>query len=287
MDFRTIISPEELKGILRSPDLAVVDCRFYLDDPGKGFQEYLAGHIPGAIYADLDRDLSGEIIPGKTGRHPLPDSAVFVEQLSKWGIDESTQVVAYDDRSGAIAARLWWLLRWLGHERVAVLNGDIRAWVQKDFSLESGENNRPSKEFIPHENPEYFVDPNFVDQIRQDENYLLLDARSPERYWGLKESIDNQSGHIPGAVTAPYEQNLDPEGNFLPASELRERYESLLNGLPPQQVVVYCGSGVTAIHNLIAMVEAGYDLPLLYPGSWSEWITDPGRPVSPSQKSGS
>lgn len=281
MDYQTIISREELKRDLEHPDLAVLDCRFYLQEPERGYQEFLEAHIPGAIYIHLDRDLSGEIIPGKTGRHPLPDSLTFAGRLSSWGIDRSVQVIAYDSLGGAMAARLWWMLRWLGYDRAAVLDGDWRAWIQAGFPVESGENSRRERNFIPQEHPEYLVDSAFVDQVRLDDDYLLLDARAPSRYWGLEESIDTQAGHIPGAVTAPFELNLGQDGFFLDAKSLRERYENLLNGLPPEQVIVYCGSGVTSIHNLIAMVEAGFDMPLLYPGSWSEWITDPDRPIAP------
>ncbi len=281
MGFQTIISAETLQENLENPHWAILDCRFYLQEPDRAYQEYLASHIPGAVYIHLDRDLSGEIVPGKTGRHPLPDSQTFVERLSNWGIDNSTQVIAYDNKGGAIAARLWWMLRWLDHDKVAVLNGDWQAWLDHNYAVESGETTRERKEFQAVEHPEYIVDADFVEQIREDDNYLLLDARSPNRYWGLEEPIDSRAGHIPGAVTAPYEKNLTPEGYFLSPAELKQRYDSLLVDIPPSQVIVYCGSGVTSIHNLIAMIEAGYEMGLLYPGSWSEWITDTRRPVAP------
>ncbi len=281
MEYKTIISAEALKAELDNPSLAVMDCRFYLGEPELAYQEYLEAHIPGAVYVHLNRDLSGEIIPGKTGRHPLPDSQTFAERLSSWGIDDTVQVVAYDNAGGAMAARLWWMLRWLGHDRVAVLNGDWRAWVKAGYPVESGQRTRERKEFPPREHPEYMVDSEFVNQVREDDGYLVLDARAAERYWGLEEPLDKIAGHIPGAVTAPYELNLNGEGYFLAPAALRERFENLLNGLPPERVVVYCGSGVTSIHNLIAMVEAGFDMPRLYPGSWSEWITDPERPIAP------
>jgi thiosulfate/3-mercaptopyruvate sulfurtransferase len=281
MEFKTIISAETLHNNLDHPNWAVLDCRFYLQEPDRGHQEYLESHIPGAVYIDLDKDLSGEIYPGRTGRHPLPDSRVFAERLSRWGIDNSTQVIAYDNKGGALAARLWWMLRWLGHEQAAVLNGDWRAWIEGGFPLESGEISRERKEFNPEEHPEYIADAALVDEIRGDDNYLLLDARSPQRYWGLEEPIDQAAGHIPGAVSAPFENNLTADGYFLSAAELKERFDNLLEGIPPAQVIVYCGSGVTSNHNLIAMVEGGYEMALLYPGSWSEWITDPDRPHGP------
>lgn len=281
MEYKTIISTQALQMNLDNPNWAILDCRFYLQEPERGHREYLESHIPGAIYIHLDRDLSGDIVPGKTGRHPLPDSQVFAKRLSSWGIDNSTQVVAYDNKGGALAARLWWMLRWLGHAKVAVLNGAWKAWSDGDLPVESGPAAREKKEFKAREHPQYIADVDMVNEIREDDNFLLLDARSPNRYWGLEEPIDIRAGHIPGAVSAPYENNLTPEGFFLRAEELKQRFDSLLEGLPPSQVIVYCGSGVTSNHNLIAMVEAGYEMGLLYPGSWSEWITDPSRPVGP------
>lgn len=281
MDYQTILSVETLQENLENPNWAILDCRFYLQEPERGFQEYLESHIPGAIYIHLDRDLSGQIIPGKTGRHPLPDSQTFAERLSSWGIDNSTQVIAYDNKGGAMAARLWWMLRWLDHKKVAVLDGDWRAWTKRGFPLESGQISRERKDFRAVEHPEYIADVGMVEEIREDDNYMLLDARSPNRYWGLEEPIDDKAGHIPGAVTAPFENNLTAEGYFLSPAALKERFENLLEGVPPSQVIVYCGSGVTSNHNLIAMVVAGYEMGLLYPGSWSEWITNPGRPIAP------
>lgn len=281
MGHKTILSAEILKDNLDNANWAILDCRFYLQEPERGYQEYLESHIPGAIYLHLDRDLSGKIQAGKTGRHPLPDSQTFAERLSNWGIDNSTQVVAYDSAGGAIAARMWWMLRWLGHEQVAVLNGDWKAWSSLGYPIESGAVTRARREFKASEHPEYIADAAMVEQIREDDDFMLLDARSPNRYWGLEEPIDIRAGHIPGAVTAPYENNLTPEGYFLSASALKERFTSLLEGVPPSQVVVYCGSGVTSNHNLLAMVEAGFEMALLYPGSWSEWITDPSRPIGP------
>ena len=281
MEFKTIISAETLKAQLSNPDWVIVYCRFYLQEPERGYQEYLESHLPGAIYVDLDQDLSGEIIPGKTGRHPLPDSQVFAERLSGWGIGNETQVIAYDNKGGALASRLWWMLRWLGHEKVAVLDGAWKAWMAGDFPLERGEVTREKAVFEPQVHQEYIADISLVDEIREDDNFMLLDARSPQRYWGLEEPIDARAGHIPGAVSAPFESNLTEEGYFLSKDELKARFENLLEGVPPSQVVVYCGSGVTSNHNLIAMVEAGYEMSKLYPGSWSEWITDPDRPCGP------
>ncbi|MCJ7734388.1 MAG: sulfurtransferase, partial [Anaerolineales bacterium] len=253
----------------------------YLGETERAAREYLEGHIPGAVYVDLDRDLSSEVIPGKTGRHPLPDSQIFADRLSTWGIDDEVQVVVYDNEGGGLAGRLWWLLRWLGHKNVAVLDGDWNAWNNGNYPVEIGEVKNNTKVFMAVEHPEYLVDLNYVDEIRLDPDYLLLDARSAERYWGLKETVDIKAGHIPGAVTAPFSENLNKNGFFLTPAQLKERFQNLLDGIPAENVVVYCGSGVTAVHNIIAMVIAGYSMPKLYPGSWSEWSLDPDRPIAP------
>ncbi len=281
MAFQTILSAAELNKNLDNPDWAIMDCRFDFDKPELGYQEYLTGHIPGSLYINLDRDLSSKIIPGKTGRHPLPDKKVLADRLSSWGIDSSTQVVVHDNKNGALAARLWWMLRWLGHENVAVLDGGWPAWDIEKYPVETGEFTRETRVFSPAEHPQYIVDVNVIEEIRLDPDYLLVDSRAAERYWGINETIDPVAGHIPGAVTAPYAGNLDDQGFFLKAELLKERFENLLVGIPAEQVIFYCGSGVTACHNIVAMVEAGYEMPKLYPGSWSEWITDPSRPIGP------
>lgn len=281
MAYQTIISAGDLNKNLTNPTWAIFDCRFYLGETERAAREYLEGHIPGAVYVDLDRDLSSEVIPGKTGRHPLPDSQIFADRLSTWGIDDEVQVVVYDNEGGGLAGRLWWLLRWLGHKNVAVLDGDWNAWNNGNYPVEIGEVKNNTKVFMAVEHPEYLVDLNYVDEIRLDPDYLLLDARSAERYWGLKETVDIKAGHIPGAVTAPYSENLNKNGFFLTPAQLKERFQNLLDGIPAENVVVYCGSGVTAVHNIIAMVIAGYSMPKLYPGSWSEWSLDPDRPIAP------
>jgi len=281
MAIRTIVSAAEINKNLSDPDWAIMDCRFDFDKPELGYQEYLAGHIPGSLYIDLERDLSGEVITGKTGRHPLPDHRILADRFSSWGIDGSTTVVVYDNKNGALAARMWWLLRWLGHENAAVLNGGWSAWERENYPIETGEASREPREFSPIEQPQYIVKADFVENIRLDPDYLVVDSRAAERYWGLNETIDPVAGHIPGAVTAPYAGNLDEEGFFVTGDLLKERFENLLEGIPIENVILYCGSGVTASHNIIAMIEAGYEMPKLYAGSWSEWITDPSRPVGP------
>lgn len=281
MTFNTIINPEDLSQYLNDPDWVVMDCRFDLDHPDLGLKSFQAGHIPGAQYANLDLDLSSPVIPGKTGRHPLPDVNTFVKKLSDWGIDERVQVVVYDSHGGGLAVRLWWLLRWLGHENAAVLNGGWPAWENNEYSIEKEVKKKKARTFKPVENAEMIADLDFVEDIREDQDFLLVDSRSAERYWGLKETKDVRAGHIPGAVSFPFEGNLDENGIFHNKETLKERFTLLLDGLPADQVIFYCGSGVTAGHNILSMVAAGFDMPKLYPGSWSEWIADPERPGAP------
>jgi thiosulfate/3-mercaptopyruvate sulfurtransferase len=281
MKFDTSLSVKEGSKHLNDPDWGFIDCRFYLQEPDQGYQDYLEGHIPGAVYAHLDQDLSGVAIAGKTGRHPLPDIQDIAEKLSIWGINSQTQIVAYDNQGGALAARLWWMMRWLGHDRVAVLDGGWGAWIESGNEQETQEPTRTRRQFVPELHPELLVDVHFVEKIRTDPDYLLIDARSPERYWALEENIDPVAGHIPGAVSAPFSENLGEDGYFLPDEMLVDRFRNLLGDYPPEKTIVYCGSGVTSIHNIIAMLKVGFDMPKLYVGSWSEWITDPARPTTP------
>ncbi len=280
MAFTTLIDPETLQAHLEDPDWVVVDCRFSLSDPAYGRRAYQEAHIPGAVYAHLDEDLSGPIVPGRTGRHPLPDPDRLARKLSAWGIDNRTQVVAYDDAGGAFAARLWWLLGWLGHDAVAVLDGGWPRWVREGRPVRGGIETRPPRTFVPHLRPEQVATADEVLRHLHDPAWRLLDARAPERYRGELEPIDPVAGHIPGAVNAPFAENLTPEGTFRPPEQLRQRFEALLGDVPPERVICYCGSGVTAAHNLLAMAHAGLPGARLYAGSWSEWITDPRRPVA-------
>jgi len=281
MNYTTKISVEELYAQIEDPEWVIIDCRFYLTEPDTGYLEYQDAHIPGAAYANLDRDLSGQMIPGKTGRHPLPTREELVDRLSAWGIDQKTQVVAYDSMGGAVAARLWWLLRWLGHDKAAVLDGGWNAWVISGYPVQKQMLPRKRKIFTPVEHQEYIADKEWVEKVRLDPDYLLVDARSAERYWGLKETIDKKAGHIPGAVSAPYIGNLTEDEFFRSADELKERFMNLIGDIPAEKVIFYCGSGVTSIHNIIAMLLAGYGMAKLYPGSWSEWSADPNRPTAP------
>ncbi len=277
--FTTLVDTDTLARHLADPRWVVVDCRFTLTDTGAGRRAWTAGHIPGARYAHLDEDLSSPIGP-RTGRHPLPDPAVLVRTLGAWGIDGSKQVVAYDDSFGAMAARLWWLLRWLGHDAVALLDGSYPKWAREKKPVTAEAPVAHPAAFNPRANNALWVNADFVERARQDEAFVVLDARAEERFRGEVEPLDKVAGHVPGAVNAVYEDNLDVSGEFLSAEELRERYLDLLGGVVPDQAIHMCGSGVTACHNVLAMEHAGLPGAKLYAGSWSEWITDPNRPVA-------
>ncbi len=280
MTFTALISIPELAQHLYEENWVIVDCRFSLDDTERGYRDYLESHIPGAVYAHLDRDLSGERIPGKTGRHPLPEIRSFSKTLSDWGIDSGVQVVAYDDATGTMAARLWWMLNWLGHSNVALLNGGWKSWCAAALPSRGGPEHRRPRRFEPREAPNAFVKADQVQEYKDRTDYVLLDARSAQRFRGEIEPIDPVAGHIPGAVSAPCEDNVSPDGTFLPPEVLRKRFENLMKSVPPENVICYCGSGVTAAHNLIAIAYSGLGMGRLYAGSWSDWITDPNRPVA-------
>lgn len=253
--------------------LCVVDCRAKLQFPDWGHEQYLNGHIPGAQFADLERDLSGPIIAGQTGRHPLPSPAVLAKFFADIGISPSTQVIAYDDAGGAYACHLWWQLRWLGHDQCRVLDGGLLAWLSAGQPLESGPVARNPAPFIGALRADLTVTAESL--LQTDAARTVIDARGPARYAGKEEPIDPVAGHIPGAINLPFTGNLDVNGRFLPAAQLRERFADV-----GDQAVVYCGSGVTACHNIFAMALAGLPPARLYPGSWSEWITDPARPIA-------
>lgn len=276
--FSDVISPAELAPLLTPPELRVLDCRASLQDSGAGRAAYAAGHLPGALFADLLDDLSGPIVPGRTGRHPLPAANALVDKLRRWGIGGSTQVVVYDDAGGAFAARLWWMLRWLGHDAVAVLDGGFSAWVAEGRPITSEVAQPPPGDFSPRVRPELLIS---ASELARPQSLArkLFDARAPERFRGDVEPIDPVAGHIPGALNLPFADNLSG-GRFRSPAELRQRLAQALDGTPPEQAVVYCGSGVTACHDVLAFARAGLPLPKLYAGSWSEWITDPARPVA-------
>lgn len=275
----TLVDTETLSRHLDDPRWVVVDCRFVLTDPEAGRRAYVAGHIPGARYAHLNEDLSSPITPG-SGRHPLPFPNTLAEKLGRWGIDKTSQVVAYDDSFGAMAARLWWLLRWLGHEAVAVLDAGYPKWMREKHLVTTEPPKIQPRQFLPTINNSMWVDADRVMEMTRAKDGLVLDARSEERFRGEVEPLDKVAGHIPGANNLPYEDNLDFSGEFMSDEALREHYQSVLGKVPPQKVVHMCGSGVTACHNILAMEHAGLSGAKLYAGSWSEWITDPNRPVT-------
>jgi thiosulfate/3-mercaptopyruvate sulfurtransferase len=278
MEFRTLIGVDSLQELLGKPQLAVVDCRFDLMNPGSGRRAYLAGHIPGARFADLDRDLSAPI-GLHTGRHPLPAPEEFARRLGELGIGNDAQVVAYDDANASFAARLWWMLRWVGHGAVAVLDGGFKAWTARGGALQPGEVEVQEKRFTPRIDADAVVSAAELERVLQNPAALLVDARAPERYAGTVEPLDPVAGHIPGAVNHPIALNLSADNRFLPAAELKRRWQELLAGKEPANLVAMCGSGVTACHNLLSLEVAGLTGARLYAGSWSEWIRDPRRPV--------
>ncbi len=278
--YTTLITTDILAAHLDDPNWAVVDCRFALLDPAKGRTDYLAAHIPGAIYAHLDEDLSSPRIPGQTGRHPLPTPETFAATLARWGIDDSVQVVVYDDAGAMVAGRLWWMLRWLGHNAVAVLDGDWRAWLAEGRPTRSGVETRTPRNFVAALQPGLTIDTDEVAARLHDPTLRLFDARSAERFRGENETIDPRAGHIPGAVSAPYADNLTADGHFLPPAALRTRWTERSADNGSCEEVVYCGSGVSAAHHVLARAHAGLPLPRLYVGSWSEWSADPARPIA-------
>ena len=274
-----LITPAELLAVQRSEGATtvVLDCRFALADPGAGRAKYEQGHLPGARYAHLDDDLSGPVEPGRTGRHPLPDPGELAQRLGNWGIDEESLVVCVDDAGGAFASRAWWLLRWLGHERVAVLDGGIQAWTAAGGALETEQPVPSPRRFVARPRPELLAT---LDDVVARHWTVLIDSREPARYRGETEPIDPVAGHIPGAINRPFQTNLR-DGRFKPPDELREEIEPLMAGLDDaSDAVFYCGSGVTAAHNVLAAVLSGLGEPRLYNGSWSEWIADGKRQVA-------
>ena len=282
MRFHTLIDCRQLSEKIGEPSWRVFDCRFDLADTGRGERDYHESHLPGAIYAHLDRDLSGPITP-QSGRHPLPDPKRLCRWLGQHAVQENTQVVVYDDSGGTMAVRLWWLLRWLGHHQVALIDGGWQAWTQAGLPTEQALPQRVSGTAF-NCRPDWLqvVDSDTIlRQQRDDGNALLLiDARSAERFRGEAEPIDPVAGHIPGAINLPLQQNLAADGRFMSATKLRSLYDDALAGRPPQDVALMCGSGVTACHNLLAMEIAGLSGGRLYAGSWSEWIRDTSRPVA-------
>ncbi len=273
-----LIQTEELEHLLNDPNLVIVDCRFDLFQTEWGREQYRQSHIPGAFYAHLDEDLSGERTP-QTGRHPLPEPETFAKRLSTWGITPHSLVVVYDQNGGAFAARLWWMLQYWGHEQVCVLDGGWDKWVceQRQVSAEIPSPSKGAPFLTPKSH--WVISTEEMLEILGRNEWKIIDARAPQRYAGEEEPIDPVAGHIPGAMNRFHGLNLKPDGTFLPPEILREQFLELLGETPPDHTAVYCGSGVTSCHHLLAMSIAGLGIARLYAGSWSEWIRDPKRPI--------
>jgi thiosulfate/3-mercaptopyruvate sulfurtransferase len=274
----TLVATETLAAHLDDPRWVVFDCRHDLARPDAGREEYLKSHLPGARFMHMDEDLSGPPT-GSNGRHPLPDPAAFAAKLGAAGVGPDSQVVAYDAQGGANAARLWWMLRWLGHDAVAVLDGGLGKWLREERPVSAALPRIASAPFESRPRPDT-VDVAFLASHLRDPAMKLVDARSAERYRGEAEPIDPVAGHIPGSVNRFVRENLGTGGVFKPAAQLRAEWEAVLAGVPAEGVVHSCGSGVAACHNLLAMEIAGLSGSRLYPGSWSEWCADPHRAVA-------
>jgi len=273
--FESYISYEDAAAHLQDPDWLFVDCRFVLADKAQGRRDYEEAHIPGAVFADLDRDLSASHIPGVSGRHPLPAKDEFVRTLRRLGVTDRTQVAAYDAQAGQLAAgRLWWMLKWAGHAAAAVLDGGMTHWRARGLPLRGGVEVRSAGEFTANFDDGLQAT---VDELERDRTLALLDARAADRFRGENETIDPVGGHIPGARSAPYVENIAPDGRLRSADEIAARFAALVGDAAAERVVMYCGSGVSAVQNVLAWRHVRGTMPRLYVGSWSEWIVDSRR----------
>ncbi|WP_434609023.1 sulfurtransferase [Pseudomonas sp. D2-30] len=281
MPIAQLISPQALEQRRSQPGLVILDCRFALEDPDYGQRSYAEGHIAGASHADLERDLSGPVVKGVTGRHPLPAPEALVTRLQSWGINNESDVVLYDDGPGTYAARAWWLLAWLGkREGVYILDGGLKAWHTVGLPLSLDPPAIQAGSFSGSPDANLLVNADILQQRLGQPDMTLLDARALPRFKGEVEPIDPVAGHIPGAQCAAFTDNLGADGRFLPTDQLKQRFAAKFGDRSPSGLVAYCGSGVTACHNLFALCLAGYPLGKLYAGSWSEWINDPRRGVA-------
>ena len=276
----SLISPQVVNENIEDPNWRFFDCRFVLTEPEKKQAEFLEGHLPGAMYAHLNHDLASPPILGKTGRHPLPKIEDLTKTFSEWGINPSNQVVIYDDTGGIYAARLWWMLRWLGHNAVAVMDGGWTRWVKEERPVSADIFLPETVKFCVSLQEHLSVSAEDVLNYIDNPEVRVFDARSRERFCGENETLDPVAGHIPSAVSSPFDGNLDSDGNWKSKPALRKMYLELLNGLSADQTVTYCGSGITACHNILSMFYAELGDSRLYPGSWSDWITIPERPIA-------
>ncbi|MFM8246813.1 MAG: sulfurtransferase [Burkholderiaceae bacterium] len=281
MQFTTLISAAELQQHINNPTFVILDCRAELTDPNAGAVAFAAGHIPGAQHADSDRDLSDKS-PGPNGefrgRHPLPTVDHFIETLRGWGVYPNSQVIAYDAHGGMFAARVWWMLRWVGHKSVAVLDGGLPAWEALGGELTQAVINRPRGSITPQASLVSSVSADDVLANLSARARVVLDARAADRFRGENETIDPVAGRIPGARNRWFKDNLQADGKFKSPDLLRAEYSALIKS--PESTIMQCGSGISACHNLLAMDIAGLPGAMLYPGSWSEWSADPSRPVA-------
>ncbi|WP_122690431.1 sulfurtransferase [Pseudomonas viridiflava] len=281
MSIAQLIGPEQLAARQQTPGLVILDCRSALEDSDYGQRSYAQGHIEGARFADLNRDLSSPVVKGRTGRHPLPDSDTLVERLRAWGISNDSDIVLYDDGPGMYAARAWWLLAWLGkREGVYLLDGGLKAWHAAGLPLSLDAPGGEPGDFTGEPDMSLVLSASRLQGRLGRPEMTLIDARAEARFRGEVEPIDPVAGHIPGAQCVAFNENLGPDGRFLPPEQLKQRFADKLQGRPAESLVSYCGSGVTACHNLFALCLAGYPLGTLYAGSWSEWIVDPEREVA-------
>lgn len=281
-----LVGLDTLVAHLDDPQWRVVDCRHDLANTEYGANAYAKGHLPGALFLHCDRDLSG-LMTGTNGRHPLPDIAAFAAKMSACGIGPDTQVVAYDNEASAFAARLWWMLRWLGHDKVAVLDGGLPAWKRAKLPFETEVRVPAPAQFVPRPRPEMLVDAAHVERHLRQPGMLLIDGRSEERYAGQNERLDPVAGHIPGAINFFYYDCLDDAAvHFKPTDELRAEFADLIDDRDPRSVVHMCGSGVTACVNVLGMEVAGLHGAKLYAGSWSEWCSDASRPFATGDQPG-
>jgi thiosulfate/3-mercaptopyruvate sulfurtransferase len=276
--YTTLVDPVTLMSSMHDPDWVVLDARFELAAPAKGEALYREGHIPSARYVSLDADLSGPKI-GTTGRHPLPDPVTAAASFARLGIGDDTQVVVYDADAGSFAARVWWMLRWLGHPNAAVLDGGLAAWTAAGLALSDDVEQWEPARFTPRVDADARVGVDDV-LLQQRAGHVLVDARASDRFRGQNETLDPVAGHIPGAVNRFFQHNLTAEKTFKTPDELRAEWTAIVGRADASKVVMYCGSGVTACHNLLALEHAGLPGARLFAGSWSEWCADPSRPVA-------
>lgn len=279
MTYSTLISAATLAGNIDNPNWIVFDCRFSLADSEAGPKAYRQGHIPGARYAHLNNDLSSTV-KSYTGRHPLPNFSDLAQKLGDWGVGNRSQVIVYDAAGGAFAGRMWWLLRTMGHHKVAVLDGGIAHWRKLGLPVTTTLPTISPSSFRCYLDSSQWLGAEQVENALATRRIVLLDARTPERFHGLQEPIDPVAGHVPKALNRPFQSNLNQEGMFLAADRLKHEFQHLIGRHAPSQVVHMCGSGVTACHNVLAMEVAGLSGSKLYAGSWSEWIVNPNRGVA-------